>query len=102
MDEPLSNGEARKLLTRCLDEGEVSWSAHALVEMAKDNLTQNDVLNILERGWMYGERPAELEHGSWRYQFNTQRMSAVVAFDEDDDDDGTVIATVVTAWRIRR
>lgn len=101
MDEPLTNGEARKHLTRCLEEGEISWSRHARDEMANDNLVQNDVLNILERGWMYSDRPAEFEHGSWRYRFNTHTMSAVVAFHEDEDD-GTSIAAVVTTWRIKR
>ena len=90
----LAQKEARKLLSEILASGVLHFSNHARKEMAVDNLTQNDVLNVLAGGHI--TEPGELVNGSWRYRVRTDQIGVVVAF----ADSGRV--AVVTAWRTRR
>jgi Domain of unknown function (DUF4258) len=90
MTEPLSPTDAKRLLLSIIEDGQVVFTRHAQEEMAKDNLNDGDVLNILRGGVV---EPAEQENGSWRYRVRTSPMYAVVAFRGEDE------AVVVTAWR---
>jgi hypothetical protein len=83
--------EARKLLSRILREGAVAFSRHAQAEMEEDDLAEVDIVNTLRCGTV---REGELEHGTWRYRVETDRMCAVVAFLSPLE------GVVVTAWRI--
>jgi hypothetical protein len=83
--------QARKLLSSILANGTVFFSTHAKQEMTKDNLTEDDVKNIL-RGGRIHEEP-EWKDDSWRYRFHTNTCCAVVAFDS------VTMSVVVTAWR---
>jgi hypothetical protein len=91
-DTPLREVEARQLLTKILVDGSVIFSRHALEEMRKDQMVEQDVINVLRAGSF---DPAEWEHGGWRYRIHTQRFCVVTAFDSE------TLAVVVTAWRKR-
>ncbi len=69
----------------------MSFSKHALEEMANDDLTTVDCINVLRGGVV---EPPEFERGSWRYRVRTARICVVVVFRSE-----TALA-VVTAWRI--
>jgi len=85
--------EARKLLREVLVSGTLTYSGHAKREMAKDELTIQDLVNVLRGGVV---EPSELEHGSWRHRVKTNRICVVVVFVSERE------AVVVTAWRIRQ
>jgi hypothetical protein len=68
----------------------VFFTAHAMQEMAKDNLTRTDALNVMRAG-MVAE--AEWQNGGWRHQVSTPRIVVVVEFDTETR------CIVVTAWR---
>ena len=87
----LNNNQARKLLSEILNTGTLYWSRHAETEMEKDNLTKNDVLNVLRGGHITD--PGEYEKGSWRYRVLTAKICVVVAFNSESS------VAVVTAWR---
>lgn len=102
---PLREVEARALLRRLLKEGVFIVSSHARKEMATDNLSDQDAINVLRAGVV---GPPEWENGSWRYRVSTQRMTVVAAFEpdvdtppKDTDDVSTLELVVVTAWRKR-
>jgi hypothetical protein len=90
MDEPLSRPAARTLIRKILLEGEVTFSAHSLDEMAKDGLERTDCLNVLRGGVVEFE---ELVGGTWRYRLRTPRITVVIAFRSEEE------LRVVTAWR---
>ena len=90
LQEPLANDAAKKLIASILKSGTVSFSSHALEEMAKDDLTTVDVANVLRGGFV---EFSEFERGSWRYRVRTSRMTVVVAFRSEG------VLSVVTAWR---
>ena len=88
--EPLKPGEAKRVIRAILEGGAVSFSKHALEEMAEDGLTTVDCVNVLRGGVV---EPAELEPGSWRYRVATGTICVVIAFRSD------TALVVVTAWR---
>jgi Domain of unknown function (DUF4258) len=90
--EPLDPTRARQLIRHLIASGEVSFSKHALEEMAKDHLTTVDCTNVLRGGVV--ESP-ELERGTWRYRVRTNRIYVVVVFRSETR------LVVVTAWRIQ-
>ena len=90
--EPLSQAAAKRLVVAILQNGILAFSKHAYEEMANDGMIENDVVNTLRAG---SYRPAELEHGSWRYRAETSRFAAVVAFRREDH------AVVVTAFKLK-
>lgn len=92
MDEPLTPPAARKLIRSIVAAGNVVFTRHARDEMAKDALTEDDIMNTLRGGWV---EPGEWENGSWRYRVCTHRIVAVVAFRSESEQ------VVVTAWRLR-
>lgn len=91
LSEPLSVDQAKKVILACLGSGgTVSFSAHALREMANEQMTTVDCTNVLRGGVV---EPAEWERGSWRYRVRTNVMYVVVAFRSERH------LVVVTAWR---
>jgi len=91
IDNKLARDQVRKLIGPILREGRFSISKHAREQMAKRNLIDNDVINVLRCGNIHDE--GELEKGSWRYRVETGRMIVVVAFRS------TEALVVVSAWR---
>ena len=87
--DPLEPAVARQWIRRITAEGTVTFSAHALEEMAKDGMTTVDCGNVLRGGVV---EPPELERGSWRYRIRTSRMCVVVVFRPSTE------LKVVTAW----
>jgi hypothetical protein len=63
--EPFTPPSARKLIRQIVQTGTVSFSTHALQEMAKDNLTTVDCINVLRGGVV---EPPEFREGTWRYR----------------------------------
>ena len=93
LDEPLREPDARALIRRIIEDGEVEFWPHAQQEMARDRLSQADCLNVLRGGW---PDPAELESGNWRYRVHTQKICVVVQFQTSEH------LAVVTAWRKKK
>ena len=85
--------DAKRLIREILVCGEVVSSRHAADEMAKDDLTLVDCINVLRAGLV---EPAEMGRGTWRYRVHTRRISVVVAFRSETR------LVVVTAWRSGR
>ena len=75
MNEPLTGAEVRRLAKAIVVTGTVSYSDHALSEMAKDKLTKANVESVLRS---VGE--GEWENGSWGYQMWTPGIVVVIAF----------------------
>jgi len=93
-DKPLDANAARKRIARILkSEGRVTYSRHARAEMAKDDLTELEVTNVLRGGRI--TEPAEQEKGTWRYRVHTNTLWVVVAFRSETE------LVVVTVWRKR-
>jgi hypothetical protein len=90
--EPHSAAVAKRLVLAALANGSVSFTGHALEEMAKDAITEDEALAVLRGGVI---EPGELERGSWRYRVRVARLFVVVAFDPE-------LLVVVTAWRVKR
>jgi len=88
--EPFDPDDAKRRIRDILKSGVVAASVHALEEMANDNLTMVDCVNVLRGGWV---EPAEWERGSWRYRVWTARICVVVAFRSESE------LVIVTAWR---
>jgi hypothetical protein len=93
MIEPLGNSAAKKLIGEIMKSGKLGFGSHAYDEMAKDDLDEADVRNVLRGGVC---RRAEFETGSWRYLFESMRIAVVIAFRS------AVYAVVVTAWRMKK
>jgi hypothetical protein len=89
--EPLSPVHAKTIIRTCLGAGgEVIFTAHARVELANDQMTEQDALNVLRGGVVTHDG---YQGNSHRYQVNTSRFCVVVAFDSRTK------TIVVTAWR---
>lgn len=85
--------EAKVLIRGILEAGGVRWGAHALKELARDDLEVSDAINVLRAGVA---RDPEWENGEWRYRVETPRICVVVAFRSE------TVLRVVTAWRKNR
>jgi len=92
MREPLSVPQAKRLVREILESERVTFSSHALREMADDDLTTQDCVNVLRAG--IGE-PPDYENRGWRYRFHGGWIWVVVAFRSQKE------LVVVTAWRNR-
>lgn len=93
MDEPLAPEAAKRLILDILRAGRFTYSKHAKEELLADDLTTVDCENVLRGGVA---RPAEFEHGTWRYRVETRRITVVLAFRSAQE------MVVVTAWRSGR
>lgn len=94
MKEPLSQAEARKLLSNILRSGLVRWSSHAIREMANDQISKALAVSILQFGRIW--EPAEFENDSWRYRVHRESICIVVSFDSETQ------AVVVTTFRRKK
>ncbi len=92
-DHELPQARARKLLSYVLANGEVAFTRHARSEMANDDMTEQDVINVLRAGRIH--EPGEYVGASWRYRCHTTKFCVVVAFE------ASTSTIVVTAWRKR-
>jgi len=88
----LNRNQARKRIAEWLAEGAVSFSKHALKEMAAEDIETTDVENVLRCGKIIEE--AEEVNGTWRYRVHTSKFVVVVALTDE-----TTTIRVVTAWR---
>lgn len=93
LDEPLAPGDARRLIRAIVTTGAVRFGSHALDEMAKDGLTDAEVLHVLRSGVV---RAGEWERGSWRHRVDAGLVTVVVAFVSE------ATLRIVTAWRRER
>ena len=91
LQEPFDQATAKRLIREILATGDFRFSSHAEREMAADNLTTVDCVNVLRGGWV---DPPEYERGTWRYPVCTNRITVVVAFRS------LTALTVITTWRI--
>jgi hypothetical protein len=91
--EPFRLPAARQLIRQILKNGVVIPSKHGLEEMANDDLTLVDCVNVLRGGTV-----TSCDHikGSWRYHVRTTPISVIVAFRSETE------LRIVTAWRNRR
>jgi hypothetical protein len=81
---------AKRLARDILENGLVSFSTHAKVEMEKDGLESTDIVNLL-RGGVF--EPPEIVNSELRYKATTQRMTVVFTFNSIER------LRVITAWR---
>ncbi len=95
MKEPLGKAEALKRIQEIRLKGSISFSRHAAKELAEDDLTTVDAINVLRCGKITEE--AEENDGTYRYRVHTPRMCVVVAFVG-----AKLELTIVTAWRKKR
>jgi len=92
----LKPADARALIRRILQSGQVTWdtgpNSHFLKEMAADNLTIVDCTNVLRGGV---PDPAEWndEYEEYRYRVHTQRICVVIVFTSEEE------LFIVTTWR---
>jgi hypothetical protein len=94
MKEPFNRNEAKKLILTICREGTIVSSKHAKEELAKDDLSTVDALNVLRAGRILEE--PELIDGTWRYRVHTEQMVVVVAFVSESK------LKLVTAWRKKK
>ena len=89
----LEKTQARKLLSEFFnkDPNKVSFTKHALDQMQERTLITGDILNVLRAGSIHND--PEFEHGSWRYQVETKKITVVFAFNSPDK------IKIITAWR---
>lgn len=92
LDEPLAPARARIVLRSILETGRVTFSSHALEEMAKDDIAQAEAIAVIRGGVI---APAEFERGSWRYRIRAADTYVVVTFRSE------TWSVVVTAWRVK-
>ena len=90
--QPLKLPEAKQLAREIMENGNVSFSGHAIDEMANDDLHTTDCLNLLQAGVF---NPPEFTNREWRYRVTTSRICIVVVFCSRTE------LRVVTAWRIK-
>ena len=89
-DEPLAADVAQRLIRHIHATGGVVISGHARGRMSQHRLEPKDCDHVLRAGWVM---PGEWEHGTWRYQVRTQRVTVVVTVRSLAE------LVVVTAWR---
>lgn len=90
--EPLPPPKVKRVLWAALASGGISFTNHALQEMAKDGITEDEALLVLRGGIV---EPGEFVRQSYRYRVHASRAYVVVALRS------TSAAVVVTAWRLR-
>ncbi len=95
----LDRNEARKLISKITAQHpeNIRFSGHSIRELANDQLTTVDALNVLKSPDSKIHSEGELENGSYRYRLETTHLVIVVAFTTD----GTGL-NIVTAWDKRK
>ena len=94
MKEPLSAEVATALIHEIARNGDVAWSQHATDALVGRTLSTVDCVNVMRCGAV--TTPPSLEHDTWRYRVQTNRICVVVGFRSETE------LVVVTAWRIKR
>lgn len=95
MKEPFNRNEARKLIQQICREGTVVVSRHASEELASDDLTTVDAMNVLRAGRIL-EEAEQQANGTWTYRVHTAQLVVVVAFLSESR------LKIVTAWRKKK
>ena len=90
MPDPISTNDAKRGIRRILNGGRIVWTQHARDEMANDDLTTVDCVNVLRGGVV---QPPDFIRGTWRYRVESRTIAVVIAFGLEDE------LRVVTAWR---
>ena len=90
--EPIRPPAAKALLGEILEKGRVDISPHAWKEMQDDEISVQDVYQVLRGGIV---EPAELTNLSWRYRVRQGRRFVVVTFRSES------WTVVVTVWRTK-
>jgi len=93
MDEPLDPVAARRLVAEIIEDGTWTVTGHARTEMEKDDMSDQDAINVLRAG-VFDE--AEWENGRWRYRARTARMAVIFQFESETE------LRLITAWRYKR
>lgn len=98
-EQRLSRNEARKHTLKIMNTypGNVLVSRHATEELANDNLTTTDVLNVLKSPDARIHQDGDWKNGSYRYRIETSNLMVVVGFWKDGRG-----LNIVTAWDKRK
>ncbi len=87
MKSPMNAADAKKLLKRILEFGEVTYSQpHAVDRMKERTLSMVDCENVLRGGKIEPD-------GVNRFKVSTNKLTVVIEFISDDE------VLVVTVWR---
>ena len=63
-----TRSKARELLRDCLEYGKIIPSRHFRDELANEEISFEDVWNVLRRGRVYEEPEEDLRKGEWKYR----------------------------------
>lgn len=88
-NEPFGEQTAKRLIRKCVSDGLVSWTNHALQRCSERELTTVDCVNALRAGTV---DPPEWENGTWRYRVRAGPITVVIAFRD------ARALTVITVW----
>lgn len=87
MKSPLSTADAKKLLKKILDSGEVTYSQpHALQRLSERSISMIDCENVLRAGKIEPD-------GVSRFKVSTSKITVVIEFLSEDE------VLVITVWR---
>jgi hypothetical protein len=89
---PMKETDVKFHVRNIVWDGEVGFTKHARTEMANDDMSVADCMNLLRAGIIGA---AEWENGEYRYHITTPRMCIVISFQSPTR------LTIVTAWRIQ-
>jgi hypothetical protein len=68
VENALSKGQAKAQLNQCIDDGVVHYTRHFREELAKDNLTTEDILSICKSGAIIMAPEKDIKTGDWKYR----------------------------------
>ena len=86
-----TKAEAKKLIHRILDHGDITYSApHAHLRLKKWARTMQDCENVLRGGQV---EKAHQENDVWRHKITTPNMTVITEIISDDEQ------IIVTVWR---
>jgi hypothetical protein len=82
-DEPLSKDQAKAALNSSLEDGTVIYTRHFRDELARDDLTMEDVLTACRSGGIVMAPEKDIRTGDWKYRiegFTAERRRIAVVF----------------------
>ena len=94
MDKASSPDAARERIRSIVATGTVTFTRHALEELAKDRMTTVDATNVLQGGAVTLD--TQTARGEWTYHVRTAQMTVVVTLASNRE------LRVITAWRHSR
>lgn len=94
----LDKTQARKLVAEIVNKNPsgIRYSNHGFKEMGDDDLTMNDILNVIKSPDAKITEEPEFIRGSYRYRLRTEKITVVIAFNSPTE------VVVVTAWRVKK